>query len=336
MKQHFASFANFVCRFGKNSVLLDFAWEIVIPAFTDDKMVRSYGDTSYFFLDTRLQNISGDKENPELAIVGQFVKETVLYREQIFDYEKGLVKDQAALASAPSAFFILFMSNHRLIYFPETANAPPLEAFRSTSHIFIKQKHKKHIDNTFNEINKTEKITKKVLYERIPTPSIEVIPLSGNEEIETFVRRYKQLKKIEFRLVTPNDEIDGYQIFDELRDAMAPVQPKQTSLVLSNPEGLDIEEAIPLLKAASDTANQEIKLSGKDDENNDLKGDNKEFKLSVSVNPVPATRNGKITKLTSIFNHLLEEGSIKIGAMSQEISEKVNAIWEKANGQPGQ
>src|ERR1035438_30208 len=43
------SFVNLICRFGDKFVLLDFANEIVLPAFTDSKLRRKYGDTTYVF-----------------------------------------------------------------------------------------------------------------------------------------------------------------------------------------------------------------------------------------------------------------------------------------------
>ena len=52
MRQHNAAFANFICRFGSEKVLLDYAEQIVLPAFTDDTMIRSFGKgrTYYFFI----------------------------------------------------------------------------------------------------------------------------------------------------------------------------------------------------------------------------------------------------------------------------------------------
>ncbi|MGK7933145.1 MAG: hypothetical protein AB4041_17170 [Microcystaceae cyanobacterium] len=48
--KHSLEFANFICRFGDNLVLLDLLEEIIIPAFTDEHLQRSYRDTSFFFM----------------------------------------------------------------------------------------------------------------------------------------------------------------------------------------------------------------------------------------------------------------------------------------------
>jgi len=132
MRQHSAAFANFICKFGDKN-LLDYAEEVVIPAFTRDTYVRSFGDrTHYHFYEVELLNLAEQGKYPIWVLAGRFIKDTELRREQIFDEEKGLIKDEQSMQSAPSAFFILILNNHRLIYFPETAHAPDLSAFKST------------------------------------------------------------------------------------------------------------------------------------------------------------------------------------------------------------
>ena len=110
MRQHVASFANFICRFGKEKVLLDYAEKIILPAFTDDKFIRSFGKgrTHYFFYETKIVQLDENKDKPVLAITGKFIKNTTLSREQIFDPKKGIIKDQASIATAPSAFLFLY------------------------------------------------------------------------------------------------------------------------------------------------------------------------------------------------------------------------------------
>lgn len=324
MRQHVASFANFICRFGSNKVLLDYAKEIVLPSFTDDTLIRSYGRTHFFFYDTKLSVEDRDSDEPTILISGQFIKNTQLTREQIFDAEKGIVQDDASIASAPSAFFVLILNNHRLIYFPETAYAPTLDTFRATVERFLNIKHKKFIDTVYEEhVSDENKVTKKSLYEIHPRPTLDVIAITGDEEIEDFVRRYSVLKKIEFRVVRPNDEIDGGEIFNEIRDFVNPINPTSTKLVTASSDGLDIEKAIPRIKLATDTANQEIKLTGIDEDGNDLKGDNHEFKIGAPIEPLPATRQGLLRKLLGTFNSLKSDGTIKVGERDPSVREKI-------------
>ena len=327
MRQHEASFANFICRFGSEKVLLDYAMEIVLPAFTDDTLVRGYGSTHYFFYNSDIVILNKDADEPTVAVTGRFIKNTQLSREQIFDDTRGLLQDEAVMSSAPSAFFVLILNNHRLIYFPETAHAPTIENFKSTCERFLKQKHGKYIDTIYNKLaQKGKKETKKKLREINPSPSLEVIPISGDEEIEDFVRRYQKLKKIEFKIIRPNDEIDGGEIFNEIRDFLGPIEPTDTKLVTSRADGLDIEQAIPRIKIATETDNQEVKLSGTDLSGNQLRGDNNEFKISAPIDPLPPTTTGLVEKLIATFSTLKSDGTIKTGKRDASVKDKILSI----------
>jgi hypothetical protein len=327
MRQHVASFANFVCRFGREKVLLDYANEIVLPAFLDDTLIREYGRTYFFFYETELEILSDNNDEPIIGIVGRFIKDTELTREQVFDPEKGIVHDEASIRSAPSAHFIFILNNHRLIYFPETTHAPDLSAFRSTTRAFLKRKHKDFIDKTYDTLKEEgEKITKKQLIAENPVPSLEVIPISGDEEIEAFLRRYRLLKKIEFRLINPNDEIDGGELFKDIREYFDALDPDTTTIETKSSDGLDVDEALPRIQAATATANQEVKLTGKDHDGNVLKGDNNEFQIGAPVDPVPATRNGITKKLFGIFENLKNSGVIKIGPQSELVTQKIRDL----------
>lgn len=324
MKQHAASFANFICHFGDDKVLLDYALDIVLPSFLDDKMIRGYGRTHFFFYETEVFIFENETDEPTVVVAGQFVKNTELRREQIFDPEKGIIKDDAAISSAPSAFFVLILNNHRLVYFPETAHAPDFTAFRATSEKFLKEKHRAFIDRTYEELNsQNQKVSKKRLREIHPLPRLEVIPVSGDEEIEHFVRRYEKLRKIEFRIVDPNHEFDGGEIFDEIRGFLGPMNPTDTKLTTSSNDGLDIDQALPRIKAATETANQDIKLSGLDTDGNELVGDNHSFKVSAPVDNIPPTRKGLAKKLVGVFNSLKENGIVKTGTPTQSVRDAI-------------
>lgn len=329
MKQHVATFANFVCRFGKDKVLLDYAKDIVLPAFFDDTLIRTYGTkTQFFFYEMELNEIQNDDSGVILGVSGRFIKNTQLTREQIFDPEKGIIADEASLQSSPSAFFLLILNNHRLIYFPETAHAPDLKMFRSTAFDFIKRKHKAFIDKLHEELNNAgQRTTKKELYEAHPYPTLEIIPVSGDEEVENFVRRYGKLTKLEIRLIATNDEIDGSKLFSEVRERLSTLDPNDARILASDAkDGLDIEAAISIISDATETDNHEIKLSGKDQDGNTLIGDNHEFNITTKIDPVPATRADKVRRLFESFTTLLTNGSIKIGAAAGDVSKKLISL----------
>lgn len=47
-------FANYTLNFGTDKVLLDAFESIVLPSFSDQKYIRKFKDTEYFFTETRL------------------------------------------------------------------------------------------------------------------------------------------------------------------------------------------------------------------------------------------------------------------------------------------
>jgi len=49
--------ANFTCRFGEKFVLLDMFDEVVMPAFTNLKRKRKYGDAEYFLIGASWLNL---------------------------------------------------------------------------------------------------------------------------------------------------------------------------------------------------------------------------------------------------------------------------------------
>lgn len=146
---------NLICRFGSDHVLLDLAEEVVLPAFLTENQVRSYGSTRYFFHDVKPVLLDNDADKV-VGIIGRFIKDTTLAREQIFVEDRGLVRDSESIRSSPSSIFLLILNNHRLIYVKETKDAPPKDAFKSTLLDFLRESHERFINKTF-ENHKAER-----------------------------------------------------------------------------------------------------------------------------------------------------------------------------------
>ncbi len=312
MRQHNATFANFICRFGDDKVLLDYARRIVIPAFTKDTYVRTYGKkTHYHFYETELLNVAEGDEDPIMVLAGRFVKQTELTRTQIFDDENGLVQDEASLLSAPSAFFVLILNNHRLIYFPETPHAPDLNAFRVTSQHFLRQRHIEFIDQTYQKTRGNDAPpTKKFLHETHPRPSVEVVPLTGKADIATFLRRFEKLKKINFRVVRPNDDINAGEILGQVRELSNALRSTSTKVTASSGDGLDINASIEAVTEATNSGNQDVSVSGVDTNGNALSGNNEQFRLSAEIENVPLKKASLVKRLVDKFIQLRSDGAI--------------------------
>lgn len=327
MRQHSATFANFICRFGDEKVLLDYAKDIVIPAFTRDTYVRSYGKrTHYHFYEVELIRLEAEGEVPVLALAGRFIKDTELTRHQVFDEKRGLVQDEQKMRSSPSVFFVLILNNHRLIYFPETPHAPDLNAFKATAGKFLKDRHAEYLSELHNELVATkEPATKKAILEANPMPTLEVIPLTGRDDIADFMRRYEILKRIDFRLVRPNDDIDAGEILGQVREFGYGLNADKTEVKTANSDGLDIEASIEAVTAATETGNQDVKLTGLDQEGNKLSGNNEKFRVSAPVDNIPPTKKGLTKKLYALYEHLTGKGVIKAPNMDRA-QEKIDDL----------
>ncbi|MBC8718169.1 hypothetical protein [Ochrobactrum sp. Marseille-Q0166] len=339
MQQHNATFANFICRFGDDKVLLDYAYEIVIPAFTRDTFIRRYGATHYHLYDVELVTLDETKQPPIMALAGRFIKDTELRRYQIFDEKHGLVRDEQSMRSAPSAFFVLILNNHRMAYFPETPNAPDLRAFEVTVRSFLIKRYEEFINEAYELAqNRTKliqlerKITKKALREALPRPTLEVVPLTGADSIEQFVRRYDTLKQIDFRIVRPNDDIDAGELFGEIRKLSESLNANRTKVTAANAEeGLDVGIAIETITEATATGNQDVILNGVDHEGNKLSGNNHNFQVSAPIEDVPVGKLGLAKVLYNSLLGLAASGTLRLPRQQPEQAEKMRNLVDRLN-----
>lgn len=329
MKKHTAVFANFVLHFGTRHVLADGFEQIVLPAFTDEKLVRTYGDSRYHFFNVKLLNSAGPGEEPIGALAGHFIQTTELRREQVYDDILGIVSDEASMESSPSAFFVLIINNHRLIYFPETANSPDFNKFKATCYSFVRSKYEVWVDAAYrSRLNGKDKITKKSIRELFGPPALEILPLSGDGDIRQFIGQYKVLKKIEFRLIRPNDDLQAGEIFEDLRELLEGMNSTNAKIIASNPDGLDKEKSIEAISEAAAGENQEILLHGLNDEGNKLDGNNENMQLKVEISNPPTEDENLAKKLFSVFSHLQNTCAILSGPPSEKAIQVIKKMLD--------
>jgi hypothetical protein len=316
VRQHDLSFANFVVRFGMDDVLLNYAADIVIPAFTRKDLVRSYGETTFRFFNVTLDQVGNDEDGvPVLALSGHFIKDTVLRRTQIFTPSKGLVEDEAAMESAPSSYFILILNNHRLLYFPETASAPPLDAFRTTAQYAMRAQWHDYIRARQQHVNVTRRGTERVtipqLQKQLPPPFVTVVRVAGQDAITDTIDRFRKIKQIRLRLVQPNDEIDASAAVAAVEQTLRPLEPKRLEVIASGPKGLNKKEAKKVVGDASEGQNTDIIVDGEDDAGLPLKVENEDFALSVPIDDPPADDKKLRARLMKAYRALAEAGKVK-------------------------
>ncbi|WP_158044891.1 hypothetical protein [Skermanella pratensis] len=327
MRKYHATFANFICRFGIKGVLLDYAAEIVLPALSDESLVRTFGPhTSYFIKNYKLTRL-GEPDAPVLIASGRFIKNTVLRRTQIYDPSRGLVPDSQTLESAPSAFFALILNNHRLVYFPETPHAPDIPTFEATVKKFISEKYRGFIDKLYKEqAHNLQKITKTQLRKQHAPPTLNIIPLTNEASIEEFIQKFSKLQQIEFELVKPNQEFDGHEIWQELKQYNERLEPDKTFVRTERAEGFDHKEAIKQINDAAASGNQRVRLKGIDADRNRLEGNNESFRVSTKITEVPDTQDGLVARLYQAFTNLLTSGAIRIGSPAEDVTSKIQEL----------
>lgn len=305
-----ATFANFILRFGEAYVLTDYMTEIVLPGFTDDKLVRKYGeDTNYLFYDVQLLSV-GDAQAPTIILYGRFIKDTLLTREQIFNQPYGVVPSHAEIESAPSAFFVLILNTHKLLYLPETSQPPSLSEFRSTCLNFFRIKRERYIDALYDQGYGT----KKNLRKENPKPDLKVVPLSSRSSIENFVSQYSKLQELNIRVLRTNDEIDGKDMWRRIRERTGSMNSEKTELTFRSRVGLNNDEAVTEINDAAATGNSLVKLVGEGSGGIKLRGNNNEFRIKTPITNAPKDLAEKAKYLMNVFDEMVERGDIQIAS----------------------
>lgn len=354
-KKYPVHYANFVCHFGE-AELLDYLDEIIVPAFTAGG-VRTFKDGRYLLNSVEVLNLGTAKAHPELAICGRFIKDMVVRSEQRYDPRtETVVPDNKMMETAPSALFVLLLASHKLIYLSETAHAPGLDSFRSTVASFLGRARLAYIDDVqrrwalealsdeetarFPAIDKADasngedeaveiasiedgvpkKLTKKRLRELLPPVELEIVALSNDEELRAFVARFKTLQSATLRLVKPNSELDNDDFLENVREKADAVGAQTSSLVYKNPDGLDKEQIVEQFEAAASDGNTEIKLDGKDEVGQTLRGSNNEFKVVSYLTALPGGLLLTARAMFSLFKQQRASGLIK--ALDHELSNR--------------
>jgi hypothetical protein len=304
MPANHVEFANFLCHFGETEVMLDYLKEIVLPAFTDDTLVRRRGrdtPTEYHLYNVEITKLE-DGGTPIIGVTGELIKNVKLVRTQIFSPSQGLIEDHGSMDSSPSAYFCLALNNHQLMYLPKTPHAPSLGEFESTVASFIKKKHKTYLDRLYEEGKlQGQRVTKRELYEVTPIPTVHVVPLATSESVAAFVSRFSLLRSIEFRLLRPNPTVSARDVLSDVRHIIISLHANNARLVTSNPDGLDRSVAISVVGEAATVGVNEITLRGKSQDGAELSGSNEDFKIRAPIDTLPPTLDGIVARMWTEF-----------------------------------
>lgn len=326
-RKYLLEFANFVCKFGNEKNLLDLVEEIVIPAFTDTELERSFGRTKHFFHQVEIVELQSDGE-ASLAISGRFVKDTLLAREQRFDEDnERLVSDPQQLQTSPSSIFVLLLNNHKLLYVHETLYAPSIKSFETTTKEFLRGKHSDYINRLY-ENRQSQAITYTSLLREYPSPQLEIVPLASEGSVTDFINQFDILQRVEINLLSTNNELDFGEFWNDARESGESINSKNTKIEYRNDtEGL-LKGAVSS-QIVGTASNSKIKLKGKDLQGAVLTGNNDSFKVKVLLDDLPKSINGIAKVSYQTFEDLKKHGTLKIAEISQDARSKARSLYAR-------
>lgn len=276
------SIANFVCTFGDTLAMLDLYDEVVEPAFFDE-IKRSFGESTFFLLGVNYVRV----EN-ELYVSGRIVKDTVVKRDQY--YEDGeIIADPQQIESSPSSFFSLKLSNHKLYFVRENANAPSIKVFESTMQYFLNRVYDKWIKDLYSETNSERRvITWAKLMEKWPRPNLEVTPLATENSVSAFVEKFRTVNAVEIKLLRTNHELDNSPIFGDMREVGGKIGAETVSIKTqrAGEVGLEKGEVAKLVSGQALDGNAKISITGKSLGGDRMQARNESFSLSVPIKEV--------------------------------------------------
>lgn len=326
LKNHL-EFANFVCKFG-NKNMLDHADDIVLPALMS-KEKRRYGGANYFLYRPALIEL----EDGAIAFVAEFVKDGRVDREQIVR-EGRLVDNYAAMQSSPSAFVLLVLHNHRLVYLPKTKYAPALAALEATCRVLIERQRRLVIENKLAEINPPRGgigRTRRMLATETPPVDLHIVPLVGAREVHDAISQFGSIESLTITLIASNNELDLDDFFRQLRKENEQLGANKSTLVHRAPnKGSLVKEATEAeVKAAGQQGQAQIVVKGVDKNGVELTQSNEKLRLRIEANFKPTTRKKTAQKLYENLMSTVTDGMVKAGVAVHDAKAKVAALWEK-------
>lgn len=322
-RKHAVNFANYICRF-EHLELLDLVEEVVIPSFTSG-YIRTYRESKYFFHDIRFENLIETDKGYEPAIFGRIVKDTVLHSQQVFQ-AGALVASDEKIESSPSSIFVLLLKTHKLIFLKEYGRSPNLEAFRSTSLQFIKKQRVKLINDIYESQEPNQKkLNKGEIGAMYPLPTLDILPLSNQEELSEFVSRFKVLQSVTVKMIKPNNEINQDKFFKTARRISDSLGSSQSKISFRNKDGLVKEKAVAEIEPALD-GNSSISFSGTDEHDDKLSGTNEDFKLTSYLELANESVVATAKKMFTLFQSALADALIKLPP--NELSKNAEAKLE--------
>ncbi|MEP1954112.1 MAG: hypothetical protein ABJJ26_04180 [Algoriphagus sp.] len=268
------------------------------------------------------------------VIAGRIVKDTKLRREQVLQ-GKTLVEDHQTLASTPSAFFCVFLADHRVAFVPETSFPPTLKNFEAAISLFVKREFKKFTDKIYYAAQESgERITRADVYNDHVPPSISLVPLTSKQSIDQFVSRFQTVKKLTVHLVERNQDYDGKSVFERLLEDTEPMDPSSAKYeVRGSKEGLNLNETKEFISETTEGGYERVTLMGSGHDGETITGTNDEFKLKVET-PLSSKDSKRVNQLAKLYEHQKEAGNIRVSPRDKNlVAPKLQGLSNDATAQ---
>ena len=333
--------ANLVIRYGEKK-LLDMLEDVIWPLFKNAK-VKGEGEVEeYRFLNPQIDFI-GKSKTP--IIFGQFIKIQNIEAVQKLNAKKTrIVPSSEEIQAAPSSFFVINLENHRIAFLGEVKRNPTLKNLEYCIKKLLSDEWRLRWEGEKQRILKEKDLKKlphkgevreeilKEAYKIAPRPEIRITPLPSLTDVNKHLDNYDKFTRLVISPLKTNDEYP-----DENEQFLRAYVKQKENLdassghveIKNGKKGLNDEKTKELINSAANS-NFVVKIEGKDEDNDVLKGDLENLSVQIKEE-IPAYTSSK-ERANFIFEKMksiLDKGIAKAPQVSQTIKEKAKKIATK-------
>lgn len=285
-KKKCIEFANFQGTLGITTGVTHYLEEILIPAFVDDNIFPDPKALPFYLADVVISPSEVDG-NTSVAICGRyFIKKKFIKTQDYDPSTKMRKKAHEILEDYPSAIFWIDLLSHHLVYVKETPFAPSMKQFETACNLCLRHARKKYLESKAAEEHPKEFGRKKYLSELLksfPGINLNIVSFHSKDLLEQMFARITRLQRIDLTFVADNaTQLNLRPLQREILAAQGGITidgSSRHSLVFSTSgkeSTLDKEGAKAMLDEIAGKAYGAYKFKGKDDTQEDIKGDSQD------------------------------------------------------------
>jgi hypothetical protein len=269
--------ANFNCTFIANSKvnpMLEYFDKILLPAITDTNLFRYDKKTNnkYYIADVELKS----DEEGELLLIGKHYKRVILEIRQDYNNLQGAIPKGNLVPSAPFSVFLIKLSNHRIIHFPDQKGSPNVASLNATIKNLTRQYLKRVLLEHIKVLEKNKFVLEGIKYKNLnefkekyfknnyPEPILDIVPIPSKKLIKEKFESISKITSVTFKIFNLNSEIDYGPHYSSMRKFMEDTRGKSVTATLKSPE--EKEEVQKALEDAEGKTYYRVEAKGKEKE----------------------------------------------------------------------